>query len=167
MVNLTFLEHDVLIAHKQRRIGPVTEHTTFLERHILTPMIGNEFVFAGAKMKHKFIDMHCDTISELYRKKIEGKPYSLFENDLDIDIKRLSAGGAYIQCFVMFTYLTKVDSAYEHANALTDLYYEELEKYKDHIAPVLCFADIEKNEKAGKVSALLTLEEGECCDRRQ
>ena len=92
-------------------------------------------------MKHKFIDMHCDTISELYRKKLEGKPYSLYENDLDIDIKRLGAGGAYIQCFAMFTYLMKVDSAYEHANALTDLYYEELEKNKEYIAPLLCRGD--------------------------
>lgn len=116
------------------------------------------------EMKHKFIDMHCDTISELYKRKIEGKPYSLYENDLDIDIKRLAAGGAYIQCFAMFTYLTKVNSAYEHANALTDLYYEELDKYKDHIAPVLCTADIDKNEADGKISALLTLEEGECCE---
>lgn len=115
-------------------------------------------------MKHKFIDMHCDTISELYRRKIEGKPYSLYENDLDIDIKRLTAGGAYVQCFAMFTYLQKVESAYAHANALTDLYYEELEKNKEYIAPVLCSADIEKNEAAGKISALLTLEEGECCE---
>lgn len=115
-------------------------------------------------MKHRFIDMHCDTISELYSKKIEGKPYSLFENDLDIDIKRLSAGGAYIQCFAMFTYLMNVDSAYVHANALTDLYYEELEKNKEYIAPLLCRADMEKNDKDGKISALLTLEEGECVE---
>ena len=116
------------------------------------------------EMKHKFIDMHCDTISELYRRKIEGLPYSLYENELDIDIKRLAAGGAYIQCFAMFTYLTKVKSAYEHAEALTDLYYEELDKYKEYIAPVLCAADIAKNEKDGKISALLTLEEGECTE---
>ena len=116
------------------------------------------------KMKHKFIDMHCDTVSELYRRKIEGKPYSLYENDLNIALKRLAEGGSFIQCFAMFTYLQRVESAYEHANALTDLYYEELNKYKDYVSPVLCFADIEKNEKEGKISALLTLEEGECCE---
>lgn len=115
-------------------------------------------------MKHKFIDMHCDTISELYRKKLDGKPYSLYENDLDIDIKRLISGGAYIQCFAMFTYLPKVESAYVHANALIDLYYEELDKSKDFIAPVLSYEDIDKNESEGKISAFLTLEEGECCE---
>lgn len=115
-------------------------------------------------MKHKFIDMHCDTISELYYKKRDGKPYSLYENDLHIDLKRLEAGGAYIQCFAMFTYLTKVKSAYEHANTLIDIYYDELEKNKNYIAPVLRFSDIDKNEADGKISALLTLEEGECCE---
>ncbi|MBO4423426.1 MAG: dipeptidase [Clostridia bacterium] len=115
-------------------------------------------------MKHKFIDMHCDTISELYYRKCEGKPYSLYENDLDIDIKRLAGGGAYVQCFAMFTYLTKVESAYEHANALIEVYKEQLELYKDHIAPVLSFSDIDRNEKDGKISAMMTLEEGECTE---
>ena len=115
-------------------------------------------------MKHKFIDMHCDTISELYKKKIEGKPYSLYENDLDIDIKKLQDGGSYVQCFAMFTHLPSVSSAFEYANTLTDLYYEELEKNKEYIAPVLRFSDIAKNEADGKLSALLTLEEGECCE---
>ena len=108
--------------------------------------------------------MHCDTISELYYRKCEGKPYSLYENDLDIDIKRLAEGGAYVQCFAMFTYLTKVESAYEHANALIEVYKEQLELYKDHIAPVLSFSDIDKNEKDGKISAMMTLEEGECTE---
>ena len=49
MVDLTFLEFDVQIAHKQRGIGPVAEETTSLEHHILTTMIGNELVFAVAK----------------------------------------------------------------------------------------------------------------------
>lgn len=115
-------------------------------------------------MKHRFIDMHCDTVSELYRKKTEGKPYSLYENDLDIDIRRLKEGGAYVQCFAMFTHLPSVKSAYEYANTLTDLYYEQIVKYGDYIAPVYKFSDIEKNESAGKISALLTLEEGECCE---
>lgn len=108
--------------------------------------------------------MHCDTISELYYRKCEGKPYSLYENDLDIDIKRLAGGGAYVQCFAMFTYLTKVESAYEHANALIEVYKEQLELYKDHIAPVLSFSDIDRNEKDGKISAMMTLEEGECTE---
>lgn len=115
-------------------------------------------------MKHRFIDMHCDTISELYRKKIEGKPYSLFVNDLDIDIKRLKEGGAYVQCFAMFTHLPSVTSPFEYANTLADIYYGELERYKDHIAPVFRAADIEENDRIGKISALLTLEEGECCE---
>ena len=115
-------------------------------------------------MKHKFIDMHCDTISELFYRKRDGKPYSLYENELDIDIKKLQEGGAYIQCFAMFTHLAHYKDAYAHANELADVYYEELEKNKEYIAPVLCKADIDRNEAAGKISALMTLEEGECTE---
>lgn len=115
-------------------------------------------------MKHKFIDMHCDTVSELYYRKRDGKPYSLYENELDIDVKKLQAGGAYVQCFAMFTHLPSVKSAYEYANTLADLYYDELRKNSEYIAPVLTYSDIEKNERDGKISALLTLEEGECCE---
>ena len=39
----------------------------------------------------------------------------------------------------------------------------ELEKNKDRVAPVLCYKDILKNEACGKLSALLTVEEGAVC----
>ena len=36
-------------------------------------------------------------------------------------------------------------------------------KYPDRIAPVYTAADIRKNAEAGKISGLLTVEEGGCC----
>ena len=113
----------------------------------------------------KYIDTHCDTIAELYYKKIKGEPYSLYENDRHIDILRLKKGGAYVQCFAMFTHLPSADGKpYEYANALIDVYDEVMAKNAGYIAPVIEYADIAKNEAAGKISALLTLEEGECCE---
>ena len=47
--------------------------------------------------------------------------------------------------------------------ALYEVYRTELEKNKNRIVPVLCYEDILKNEACGKLSALLTVEEGAVC----
>lgn len=108
--------------------------------------------------------MHCDTISELYYRKRDGKPYSLRENELHVDLKKLVKGGWGLQCFAAFTNLAREKEPYAYCNTLIDLYYEELNKNSDLIAPVLKYSDIEKNRKAGKLSALLTVEEGQACE---
>lgn len=43
---------------------------------------------------------------------------------------------------------------------LMDMYYRMLEENQEYIAPVLCYDDIERNAKDGKLSAMLTLEDG-------
>lgn len=112
----------------------------------------------------KYIDMHCDTVAELYYKKAAGKPYSLYENDLHIDIQKLQKGNCLIQNFAAFIDLKKGAKPFEYINALIDLFHEQMQEHKAYIAPVYTFADIEKNEKAGLISALLTIEEGEACE---
>ena len=57
----------------------------------------------------------------------------------------------------------KVENPYEEAMAEYKIFMEEMEKNKDHISQVFSYEDILKNEKEGKISALLTLEEGEVC----
>lgn len=46
---------------------------------------------------------------------------------------------------------------------LYEVYRSELENNKDVIAPVFCYEDILRNEMNGKMSALLTVEEGAVC----
>ena len=43
---------------------------------------------------------------------------------------------------------------------LMDMYYRMLEENQEYIAPVLRYDDIERNAKDGKLSAMLTLEDG-------
>ena len=112
----------------------------------------------------KYIDMHCDTVAEMYYRKERGQQYSLYENELHIDVKKLQKGGCLVQNFAAFVHLAVRKEPFNYANALIDLYYEQLELNKAYIAPVYKFEDIEKNEKAGLVSALLTIEEGEACE---
>ena len=53
-----------------------------------------------------------------------------------------------------------MENPLEAALVMADLYYQELQKNEDIIAPVFSYKDIEKNRADGKISAMLTLEEG-------
>lgn len=111
----------------------------------------------------KIIDMHCDTISELLRRKEEGEGVSLRKNDGHIDLLRLKESGYLIQNFAMFVSLGHCDDPWEQMCRMHRLYREELEQNQDILAPVLCYGDIATNEAQGKVSSLLTVEEGGVC----
>ena len=117
----------------------------------------------------KTIDMHCDTIFELQKQGV-----SLKENDLHIDLKKLKEADSLVQNFALYVPLRELDENHKDITpadknplkdvlTLADIYYNELEANKDSIAPVFTYEDIEKNAKAGKISALLTVEEGGVC----
>ncbi len=103
------------------------------------------------------IDMHCDTIGRLYS---DPNGNSLLENSFHIDLKKLQKGGYLLQNFALYVDSRAVENPLEEALAMTDLYYQELEKNRDIIRPVFTYKDIETNQKNGKISAMLTLEEG-------
>lgn len=111
----------------------------------------------------KVIDMHCDTISELFYRREAGKAYSLLKNDCHIDLERMKKGDYCLQNFALFTELTKHERPFEYCMKLVDLFYTEIAKHEDLIGVVTCFEDIERNRKEGKMSALLTIEEGGVC----
>ncbi len=111
----------------------------------------------------KVIDMHCDTISELYYRREQGKAYSLLNNDCHIDLERMKKGDYYLQNFALFTELTKHERPFEYCIKLVDLFYTEMAKHEDLIGVVTRYRDIENNKKQGKMSALLTIEEGGVC----
>lgn len=111
----------------------------------------------------KVIDMHCDTISELWQRGKKGRPEELRRNELHIDLLRMKESHYLIQNFALFVMLEKDGDPWEHVCSLHRLYQEELERNQDILAPVLKFSDIAANEAAGKLSAMLTVEEGGVC----
>lgn len=111
----------------------------------------------------KVIDMHCDTIYTLLNRKEKGKPEELRRNGLHIDLMRMRESHYLVQNFALFVELNKNGDPWERVCALYRQYQEELERNRDILAPVFCYADIEKNEAEGKMSALLTVEEGAVC----
>ena len=101
----------------------------------------------------KVADMHCDTISAL-------NDSGLRSNHLHIDLNKMKKGDYLVQNFALFINLKGDRDPLEHCLRLVDLYYQELERNKDLISPALDANDIIANEKQGKISGVLTIEEG-------
>lgn len=111
----------------------------------------------------KFIDMHCDTLMPFAR----GGEYSLFANNGQVDFQKMKKGDALAQFFAVFfpkmEYFTAqgIDMNDDlYFRLLTEGFYRDVEKHNDIIAYAGNAADIEKNAKDGKMSAILTIEDG-------
>ena len=111
----------------------------------------------------KVIDMHCDTLGGLLSRKEAGNPASLRRNEFHVDLERMKESHYLVQNFAMFVPLRPAEDPWERMLAMYRIYQEEMERNRDMIAPVLAFSDIAGNEAAGKLSALLTVEEGAVC----
>lgn len=108
----------------------------------------------------KIADMHCDTISALYRKKKRGCTEHLTADSLSIDLHKMQAGGYCLQSFAVFVDMEQAADPLETALEMIGLYRQELRLCAGGLSPALSWADICKNREQGKISALLTIEEG-------
>lgn len=109
------------------------------------------------------VDMHCDTISEIADKRAAGEELGLRKNGLHVDLVRMRESGYLLQNFALFVNVKKCGSPWQRCCDLYEVYRKELEENRDILAPVHCFEDIEENKKTGKMSAMLTVEEGAVC----
>ncbi|MEY8391102.1 membrane dipeptidase [Lachnospiraceae bacterium 45-W7] len=113
----------------------------------------------------KIIDLHCDTISRIYQERKQKKEASLRENLFHVDLLKMKRADYLLQNFALFIDLSETDHPYETFHEQLAIYQEEMKKNSDLIVPVTSYSDITANKKQGKMSALLTLEEGEACCR--
>lgn len=109
------------------------------------------------------VDMHCDTISALLRKRRAKEAAELRENNCHIDIQKMRKGDYLLQNFALFVNLGTCGDPWREVQELLGLYEQEMLKNSDAIAPALSFADIERNRLKGRMSAVLTVEEGGVC----
>ena len=115
----------------------------------------------------KVFDLHCDTLSELRYAERRGEAKSFATNDLHIDLEKLHKGDYMLQCFAAFVNLSDpTPGADPLVTALeeVDVFKRIMAKYSDQIAPVYRPEDIRRNAQAGKISGMLTIEEGGCCE---
>ncbi len=112
----------------------------------------------------KFIDMHCDTLMPFATK----PDYQLFSNDnMQVDFSKMKKGDALAQFFAVFfpkmEYFAQQGVILDddkYFNILTEGFYREVEKHNDIILPAKNAFEIEENAKNGKMSAILTIEDG-------
>lgn len=121
------------------------------------------------------IDMHCDTISEIrHRRNGKGESCALRQNHLHIDARRLRESGYLLQCFALFVGLRgcgaideqgllQPDRAWADLQELYRLYQQEMAQNEELLQPVMAAGDLEQCRQAGKVGAMLTVEEGGVC----
>lgn len=108
----------------------------------------------------KVVDMHCDTIGELWKAEKAGNSISLAKNTLHIDLEKMQKGDYLLQNFAMFVFLGREKDPLVNVLEMIDVYRRAMAENAGVIAPVLRYEDIEKNSKAGKMSGMLTIEEG-------
>lgn len=109
----------------------------------------------------RFVDLHCDSILEIYTKKKD-----LADLAGHINLEKLQRGGVLMQCFAAFiaTYDCAERNgihvgAYELFCAMADIFDRQMALYPDVLAPARSYADVVRNRAEGKISALFTVED--------
>ena len=110
----------------------------------------------------KVFDLHCDTLSELRRGKVEGSPLSFSSSPLMIDLKKLQEGDYLLQCFACFVDLAREDNPLSACLEMVDVFYELLADYPS-LMQVKSPEDLRVLPSSGKIGAMLTVEEGGVC----
>lgn len=105
----------------------------------------------------RIIDLHCDTILKIGMAK---EPKELRRNDLNIDIEKLRKADSLAQFFAMFIDLKGEFDPMEKCLEMIDRLYVEIDKNRENIALARNYAELMDNNKNGKLSAFITIEEG-------
>lgn len=102
-------------------------------------------------------DLHCDTILKCMDDK---KRIGIAKNDFSIDLEKLGKANSLVQFFALFVHMKEHSNPMEYCLEMLDKFYLELEENKEHIAIARSYQEIMDNDAKGKLSALLTIEEG-------
>ncbi|MDM8312698.1 MULTISPECIES: dipeptidase [Clostridium] len=105
----------------------------------------------------KLIDLHCDTISCLMG---ENKENTLKRNNLSVDLEKLQKGDYLAQTFALFVNKEHVKSPHDYCMKMAEKFFQEIKDNSSLIALALNYDDIIQNDRDGKLSAILSIEEG-------
>ncbi len=111
----------------------------------------------------RIADMHCDTVYLMINGQRNGVPEALCRNKLHIDLDKMEAANYQLQNFALFLHQGQITDPYVECKEQYALFRREIEKNSDRITQVRSYEEIMAAERAGKIAALLTIEEGEAC----
>ena len=112
----------------------------------------------------KYIDLHCDTLCMAF----ETQNRNIFDRpEFMVDIKRLKEAKALAQFFAIYMppkeWIHNIKPGYTDDQFIDELYgilCDAIAEHPDDIALAKEYKDMKINEKKGKVSAFLTIEDG-------
>lgn len=115
----------------------------------------------------KFVDMHCDTLMNCVFNP-EKYPTLRDMGDAMVDFNKMAKGDQLAQFFAVFVPPRQAFERYgradmsnmEYIKLMSKALYENVEKNSDLIKMAFNATDIEANAKEGKMSAILTMEDG-------
>ena len=111
----------------------------------------------------KLIDMNCDTLWKLLDLDKEG---DLSKNHCSVSIPYMKAAGTTVQFFACFTWFGEYenaggyDSAYEHVRTMIAYMKRQTEHFSEELSLADSWSKIEDHMNQGRISAVLTVEEG-------
>ena len=113
----------------------------------------------------QYIDMHCDTLMRAY---VEKKETVYRVPEFMLDIERMKKGGCLAQYFAIFmlpkTMEEEINVPFpedmEYVKSLLGIFHKSMQECSDVILPARTIAELEKNEAAGKMSGILSVEDG-------
>lgn len=105
----------------------------------------------------RIVDFHCDTILRLMDEK---EHFELKNNNFSVDLEKLKRGNSLAQFFALYIDLKNDPEPLNTCLKMSDKFFNEMEKNADSISFARNYTDIMKNDSQGKLSALLTVEEG-------
>ena len=119
----------------------------------------------------QYIDMHCDTLMRAYIEKKE-TIYQVPEFMLDID--RMRKGNCLAQYFAIFMLQESMweeakgpfPNDLEYIKALVNIFQKSMKEHSELIAPAGTIQELEENASNGKISGILTLEDGRAVEGR-
>ncbi len=110
----------------------------------------------------RLIDMHCDTIFELFRR----GNMDLERNELGVDLHKLKQADSMAQFFACFINMRRFQGedrfskGYQYVLDMIVFAKNQIGKYPEEITLVKSYEELLKCESLGKIAAFLTVEEG-------
>lgn len=104
------------------------------------------------------VDAHCDTLTMLTSQK---RSLGIESSSGHLDIPRLIRGGVDVQFFAIFVGPEYLSNPVEYVNEILTLFNEEILANQNGVRHVTSMKEIEENNKAKRICAVLTIEGGE------
>lgn len=106
----------------------------------------------------KIIDMHCDTVMSHYYNREE----NLLDREGHLNLQMMQKAGALAQFFAIYLMRPEIEESgpYSLFEEMYQLYRKQMERNADLIRPAYCCEDVLRNQADGKMSAILTIEDG-------